>query len=220
VSGTCVWAVVPVKCFTRAKSRLGEVLSEAARADLARALCDHALTVLASCPRVDGVVVATDCTLVERFAESRGALVVRDVTVGSLARIVDHALDALTVRGASAALVLMADLPLLTVADIDALVSALDRAPVVLAPDRGETGTNALALSPPDRLATCFGSEVSFSRHLARARSARIPVAVHRSEGLAFDLDSPADLARARDYADRGALLSWNRKRPSRVRAA
>jgi 2-phospho-L-lactate guanylyltransferase (CobY/MobA/RfbA family) len=114
----------------------------------------------------------------------------------------------------------MADLPLLAPDDVRALVAALDRAPLVLAPDRRDRGTNAFAVSPPDRIATCFGSEVSFARHVARARQSGIPVAIHRSEGVAFDLDSPGDLALARDYADRGALLSWNRKRPSRVSAA
>jgi len=216
---TGVWAVVPVKCFTRGKSRLDESLTPAAREDLARALCAHALDVLAACDVVDGVLVATDCADVERFAEARGAVALRDETVGSLARILDRALAHLAGR-ASAALVLMADLPLLTAADVHALVAALDRAPLVLAPDQRDRGTNALALRPPDRMPTCFGSEVSFSRHVARARELGIPTAVHRSEGVLFDLDSPADLDLARSYADRGAFLSWNRKRPSRVRAA
>jgi len=236
-----VWAVVPVKCFAHGKSRLADVLSSDAREELARALCEHALTVLSQCDAIAGVLVATDCALVERFAEERGALVVRDAapsegdpapgsgadvagapaqTPRSLAAIVDRVLGVLASRGAPAALVVMADLPLLAVSDVSALVTALDHAAVVLAPDRGDQGTNALALSPPDRIATCFGSEVSFSRHVARANEHGAAMAVHRSDGVLFDLDSPGDLALAQTYADRGALLSWNRKRPSRVRAA
>jgi 2-phospho-L-lactate guanylyltransferase (CobY/MobA/RfbA family) len=69
-------------------------------------------------------------------------------------------------------------------------------------------------------MATCFGSEVSFDRHVARAEHLGLPLSIHRSDGVAFDLDAPDDLAFARDYAERGARLSWNRKRPSRVRAA
>jgi 2-phospho-L-lactate guanylyltransferase len=218
VSG--VWAVVPVKCFARAKSRLGEVLPRATREELARALCEHALAVLADSPSIEGVLVATDCTHVERFAEARGAVVVRDVEVGSLARVVDRALGVLGRRSVAAAVVVMADLPLLAPSDVHALVGALDRAPLVLAPDARGRGTNAIAVTPPTRIATCFGSETSFSRHVARARRASVGVAVERREGLAIDLDSPEDLAVVRSYADRGALLRWNRKRPSRVRAA
>ncbi len=221
-----LWAVVPVKCFARGKSRLGDVFAPSAREDLARALSAHVLATLAACDAIDGVLVATDCPLVARFVEARGALVVRDEVAaegrGSLADVIDRALSVLARRGASAALVLMADLPLLAVEDVRALAAGLDAAPIVLAPDRAGNGTNALALSPPDRIATCFGSEVSFHRHVARARDAGIPFEAHRSEGVAFDLDSPADvgLVSSPAYADRGARFSWNRKRPSRVRAA
>ena len=215
-----VWAVVPVKCFSRGKSRLRDVLSRADREELARSLCDRALSVLAECDAVDGALVATDCAHVARFAESRDAIVLRDLPAASFAQIIDRALAALSADGASAALVLMADLPFLTADDVRALVAALERAPLVLAPDRHGRGTNALAVSPPERIATCFGSETSFALHVARARESRLDVAVHRSEGVGFDLDSPADLDVARAYADRGAFLSWNRKRPSRVRAA
>jgi 2-phospho-L-lactate guanylyltransferase len=217
-----VWAVVPVKCFTRGKSRLDGVLTDPAREELARSLCEHVLATLAECAEIEGVLVATDCALVERFVEARGALVVRDEAVGSLAQVVDRALGVLALRQARAAVVLMADLPLLAADDVRALVAALADAPIVVAPDRGGHGTNALALSPPDRIATCFGSEISFDRHVARAEAAGLPLSVHHADGIAFDLDLPADaeLVLAAGYAERGARLSWNLKRPSRVRAA
>jgi 2-phospho-L-lactate guanylyltransferase len=220
VSG--VWAVVPVKCFARGKSRLERVLSRAAREDLARALCDHTLATLSACETIAGTLVATDCEIVQAFAEARGAEVVRDVRAGSLNQIADHALAELAKKGARSAIVLMGDLPLLDAEDIQGLVGALGSASVVVAPDRVRRGTNALGLTPPDRMATCFGSEISFRRHVARARKEGIAHVVHRSDGIAFDLDSPDDLARALAlrYAERGALLRWNRKRPSRVRAA
>jgi 2-phospho-L-lactate guanylyltransferase len=228
-----VWGVVPVKCFARGKSRLGAVLSRAERSALARELCEHVLGVLSSCEEIAGVLVVTDCAIVERYVAARGAHVIRDASRGSLAAIADQALGELARRGARGALVLMSDLPVLERSDVVRLVAALDEAPVVLAPDLLEYGTNALALSPPNRLATCFGSETSFDRHLARARASDLSVVVHRSEGTGRDLDSPDDLTalgvdRAElcsdspsgSYGDRGARLSWKRNRSSRVRAA
>jgi len=242
-----VWAIVPVKCFGRGKSRLADVMPAPARAKLARELCEHVLGVLGSCPELGGVLVATDCDQVARFAAGRGAEVVRDgeserssgtprsggeadgkrgprstpdAASGKLAPIVDRALAVLAARGAPGALVLMSDLPLLERADVVSLVAALDEAPVVLAPDLLDAGTNALGLAPPDRMASCFGSETSFDRHRARAAERDIPVFVHRSEGTARDLDSPDDLARVCAYEGRGARLSWKRNRSSRVRAA
>jgi 2-phospho-L-lactate guanylyltransferase len=89
----------------------------------------------------------------------------------------------------------MSDLPRLAVADVDRLVALLDEAPLVLSPDRHEEGTNALALAPPARMRTCFGGGDSFRRHCDRALAEGVRYAVHRSEGVARDVDSAADLA-------------------------
>jgi 2-phospho-L-lactate guanylyltransferase (CobY/MobA/RfbA family) len=67
---------------------------------------------------------------------------------------------------------------------------------VVAAPDLQGEGTNALGLTPPDRLRTSFGTRDSFHRHVRDAERAGLRVGVHRSEGLAFDVDEPGDLAR------------------------
>jgi 2-phospho-L-lactate guanylyltransferase len=223
---TGAWAVVPVKCFTRGKSRLDALLGSALREELARALASHVLDVLADVGRsggIDGVLVATDCALVETFARARGALVVRDTSVGSLASVVDGALGVLSDSGAHRALVLMSDLPLLAPHEVPALVAALNDAPLVLAPDRRDEGTNALGLALTGKgrtFGTCFGAVGSFDLHRARAARAGITPAIHRSEGTACDLDGPDDLALASTYAERGARFSTKRNRSSRVRAA
>jgi 2-phospho-L-lactate guanylyltransferase len=233
VSG--VWALVPVKCFARGKSRLAGVLAGPARQAFSRALGEHVLAALKASPAIDGVLVVTDCAVVAGVARRHGALVVRDACIGSLAPIVDGALATLAARGARAALVLMGDLPGVTAAEIGALVRALDAADVVLAPDGRDEGTNALGLSPPDRFPTCFGTADSFDRHRVRAAGRGDRVAIHRSEGLALDVDTPEDYLRVaplgpltgrgqvssiRQLASRGARFRWKRKRPSRVRAA
>jgi 2-phospho-L-lactate guanylyltransferase len=71
---------------------------------------------------------------------------------------------------------------------------------VVIAPDAAGEGTNALLLTPPDAIATCFGCADSFHRHRARAAAAGLAVSVHRAPALAFDLDTVDDL---RVYDDR-----------------
>ncbi len=64
---------------------------------------------------------------------------------------------------------------------------------VVIAPDAGETGTNALLLRPPFLLPFSFGP-VSFARHCALARAAGVEPLVYRSPSLAHDIDLPDDL--------------------------
>jgi 2-phospho-L-lactate guanylyltransferase len=191
-----VWAVVPAKGFSSGKSRLAPLLPPGPRAELARTLVEHVLSVLARCP-LAGVLVLTDSDEVAGRAAAHGALVRREEGPAPLAQLVDEGLRDVISRGATAALVLMSDLPHLAPADVAGLLEALACADVVVAPDHREAGTGALALAPPDVLATCFGRPDSFSRHVDAARSAGSSLAAHRSPGLAFDLDAPADHARA-----------------------
>jgi 2-phospho-L-lactate guanylyltransferase len=191
-----VWVLVPVKDLDRAKSRLGGVLDAPARAAFARSLVTHVLDVLGGCEELGGVMVATSSPEVAAMARERGAAVLPDTDVSSLAAIVDAALVDLAARGASGALVLMSDLPLLTAGDVRDLLRLMREAEVVAAPDHRGESTNALGLSPPDRLRTAFGTGASFERHLAAARAEGLRVAIHRSQGLGADVDEPEDLAR------------------------
>lgn len=65
---------------------------------------------------------------------------------------------------------------------------------MVIAPDRAETGTNALLLRPPHVLRPQFGID-SFHRHLENARAANIHAVIYRSPTLAQDIDWPEDLS-------------------------
>jgi 2-phospho-L-lactate guanylyltransferase len=62
-----------------------------------------------------------------------------------------------------------------------------------IVPDRHGTGTNALALAPPNAIAPAFG-EGSCARHVAAAREAELPYSVEELPSLALDLDTPADI--------------------------
>src|SRR5262249_20191086 len=154
---------------------------------LARRLFEHVLG--AASPVVDGVLVATDSD--EVAAAARGAAVRRDAGAGTLAEVVDAALADVAARGATRAIVLMADLPRITSDDGRGVLEALGRAPVVVVPDRHRRHTNALGLEPPTRIATAFGTGDSFARH--RAAPGAI---VLENERLGLDIDVEEDLAR------------------------
>jgi len=197
MSGAACWALVPVKPFDTAKSRLAEVLPEAARRSLARDLLEHTLSVLAVTPGLEGVAVISRDPEVEAMALARGARILGETST-RLDAIVDGGLDALSALGASSALVVLADLPELLAEDVARMIELGARHAIVLAPDAREEGTNALLLAPPDRMRTCFGRRDSFRAHRERASSMGIEAAVLRAASLAFDLDTAEDLARLR----------------------
>jgi 2-phospho-L-lactate guanylyltransferase len=192
-----VWALVPAKAFDRGKSRLAPALDDEARAAFARALFDHVLRTLMASGVIDGVLVATDSPVVVAAAAAHGAAVRRDAPgVATLAAVIDDGLADLAARGARAALVLMADLPRLSVEDVRALVAATATHDVAIVRADDGRHTNALALAPPACLATAFGRGDSFEAHLAAARAAGLRVAVVENAGIAFDVDGPDDHAR------------------------
>jgi 2-phospho-L-lactate guanylyltransferase len=186
-----VWALVPVKCFQRGKSRLGPALDGAARERLTRSLCDGVLAA-ASAARLGGVLVATDCPAVAAYARRRGACAW--TTPLPMPAAVDAGLGLLARARVDGALVLMSDLPLLRAGDVAELAHLLRRHQRVVVPDRHDAGTNALALHLSARHGTAFGNGDSAQRHLAAARASGLDVVVHRHARLGLDLDLPRDL--------------------------
>lgn len=98
-------------------------------------------------------------------------------------------------QGADALLVLPADLPTVTAADVTALAHAGQDSPCVVIAPSEDNGTNALLLHPMDAIEFAFGVD-SFSRHQEQAVQQNIPFNVIHSSTLAFDVDRPADLDR------------------------
>lgn len=191
-----IWALVPVKAFALAKSRLQSELDAGERAAFARALFEHVLGVLAESTALGGTLVVTSCPEVAALAVARGAAVCPDAVSAGLGRIIDGGLRALAERGAVGALVVMSDLPGLTLDDIARLLDRMREGALVVAPDERRQGTNALGLCPPARMTTFFGRADSFAQHCREAEDLGLELAIVDSPGLAFDVDGPDDLRR------------------------
>lgn len=192
-----VVAVVPVKGLASGKSRLATALSPARRVDLLLATLRRVLDALVHPAIVARIVVSPD-PAVRDAAHSMDACFLPQVASGAadgLNAALDQARRSAPARDATALLAVLGDLPLLSRADVAALL-ALAEAPrcAALAPDRHETGTNALLLRPPDALPFLFGAG-SFARFRAAATASGVVVRDYRAPGTALDLDTPADLA-------------------------
>jgi 2-phospho-L-lactate guanylyltransferase len=194
------WALVPVKRFDQGKSRLGDVLDPAARAEVARAMFDRVMEVLGALVRgaeLSGVLVVTDGAEVAERASTHGAERMLSAGTGpgrSLGAIVDEGLVELVARGADAAIVIMGDLPLLGGPDVQALLALLDDSDVALAPDEPRSGTNALAMRLPAPMPTRFCGGESLAAHLAEARERGLRAALCERPGFLFDVDRPEDV--------------------------
>jgi 2-phospho-L-lactate guanylyltransferase len=187
-----IWAVVPVKRLGLAKQRLAPVLSRSERAELARTMLHDVLTTLCATPQLAGIIVVSGDPAVAKLATLFDARVVGDVMESGVNAAV---LQGLRTPDPSSAgvLVIPADVPFATAADLQAVIAQLGHFPIVLAPALSDGGTNTLAMRRPDLIAPSFGDD-SFARHQALARDAGLGCGIVRSEGLGRDIDYPSDL--------------------------
>ena len=166
-----LWTIIPVKPFGLGKSRLAPVLSAPERAALNRAMFEHVLRTAIAAFGAARIVVVTADAEAASLAGQHAAQVLPEHTADDLNGALASGMTYVRAHGAEAALVLPSDLPHLGRDDLMAISAALRQAPCcVVAPDLSRTGTNALAMAPPDATFLRFGPE-SFARHAeSRAR--------------------------------------------------
>jgi 2-phospho-L-lactate guanylyltransferase len=194
-----------LKRLDRAKTRLDGLLDAPGRARLMRTLLDHTLS------EVKGVRSVGDVILVSSDPESAAI-----ASEHGVAHFDDRGLPwndglaaAIAERVTSQAVAIVsADLPLLSAADVEALVDAMPERGISIARAR-DAGTNAVAMRPAGAVRTCFGTPGSAAGHAGLAAAAGYDAVIADIPGLALDLDSPEDV---RDAVDRGV--------PDAVRAA
>ncbi|MBI3301006.1 MAG: 2-phospho-L-lactate guanylyltransferase [Deltaproteobacteria bacterium] len=190
------FAIVPVKALAWGKSRLSSCLSDAARHALSQAMLTDVLTSLRRASTVDGVAVVTSDATLLALARQLGAFAVDEKYPRGLNGAVAVGTEFCLRQGATALLVLLADLPLVTSEDVDLLFRRLNGGPeVLLVPCKEGDGTNALLRVPPPVIDPCFGGP-SLEAHQKEARRQGVACRVVEVPHIAFDLDSVTDLER------------------------
>ncbi len=191
---TEVWACVPVKAFTGAKSRLSALLSPAQRERLAATMLEDVLSALAGATRLAGIMVNTVDPTAAALAANYGARVVTEGALDGHTGAVNGMARVLLAEGHGALLTLPGDIPRVTSAEIDAVVSSCRPAPsFTIVPAHDELGSNAVLCSPPNSVRLRFGDD-SYFPHVAAARRAGIEPTIVRQPGIGLDIDHPVDL--------------------------
>jgi 2-phospho-L-lactate guanylyltransferase len=196
------WAIVPVKPLRRAKSRLAGVLSDDERALLSQHLLQHTLGVLKEIPEIERTLVVSRDSRALALARKEGARTLTEHGAPELNQALVRATLVAKEYGADGVLILPADLPLLTIEDVQSLIKAAKDPPViVLVPDRHGEGTNALLVRPSGLIEYDFGPN-SFQRHQLQAEQLGARVEIRTIPSLGLDLDLPEDLEHLRERID------------------
>jgi 2-phospho-L-lactate guanylyltransferase len=189
-----LWAIIPVKPLRRGKSRLSSVLSLEARTALNHYLLSNTLEILASLPEIEYTLVVSRDPEALTIAREYGARTVQEQGSPQLNTALTRATMVVLSHSVQGVLIVPADLPLLTQADIQEVVSRGVNPPVVvITPDRHHQGTNAMLISPPGLIQYEYGPG-SFHRHCAQAEKAGARLEVCERGSVALDIDFPEDL--------------------------
>ena len=184
---TC--AIVPVKRLLHSKARLAPSLNPDERKDLTLKMLGHVLSELTRWVG-QAIVVGSD-EEVRKVGENSGALFEVDQT-SSLNSAVTQAISRCMAKGFDSVLVIAADLPLLSSRELKNMMNNTADESIVICPSK-DCGTNALFLRPPRSIPVRFGPG-SLTGHLKEAIGSGRKFKLYWSPGLAFDLDTDADL--------------------------
>jgi 2-phospho-L-lactate guanylyltransferase len=182
-----------VKRFGVAKQRLAAGVDDERRPELVAAMLADVLEAIGKARSIERTIVVTSEPRAEELAAAAAAELVPDPDQGGHSGAALAGVARAQELDARSVVLLPGDCPLLDGRELERLLTGIPDRYVAIVPDRHGTGTNALALAPPDAIRPAFG-EGSCARHIAAAREAGIPFAVEELPSLALDLDTPADV--------------------------
>ena len=162
------------------KSRLAGALSADERAELMRTLLERVVGAVREAG-VERVTVVSAEPIDGHEVWADGGLAWNDALAAATADLVHAPLVA----------VVSADLPFLRGEEVEELLTATPERGIAIARAL-DGGTNAVAMRPPGLVPTRFGEPGSAAIHAALG----VPAVVVDLPGLAFDVDTAADLAR------------------------
>jgi 2-phospho-L-lactate/phosphoenolpyruvate guanylyltransferase len=188
--------VIPVRSFTRGKSRLAasfgrdslahSLLGYRSHEEFVRGLADRAVDAAAARP----TAIVSSAPEVVEWASNRGLSVVADS--GSLDSAAAAGREWATQLGCVRVVVVHADLP--DIVSLDSVAADAGAAVMVIVPCHRGDGTPVLSVPVAATFEFSYGPG-SFDRHCAAAKRAGLDVHVVHDAAMSFDIDGPDDLA-------------------------
>ena len=190
------WIIVPVKDTSQSKQRLGELLSQDQRRQLAHVMLEDVLEAIAPLRDRAPCVLVTIDPFAKACAERYNMRTIVDGAHDGHTGAVDGGRRRLADEGARGILTMPGDIPLLVTDEISRVLDAHEQSRgFTIVPAGDKKGSNAVACTPPMAVPLRFG-ENSFYPHLDAARKAGIEPVVKEFSGIATDVDTPGDIQR------------------------
>lgn len=185
-------AVIPVKSFSGAKTRLG--LPAKIKSELCEMMLGEIVRTVSASPHIDTTVLVTKEERAMRIASRAGAEVVRDEAEDGVNSAVALADAFLQRKGYDASMVLPQDIPYLKIQDIDFMLNyKMHPDFAIIVPSQRFDGTNALVRMPIDLMGTHYDDD-SYRKHMGEAKTRTRNVAMVFVRRVMWDVDDMGDL--------------------------
>ena len=188
------FAIVPVKRFENAKTRLSSILDMEDRIRLSSLMLEDTVKTLSSVPSLIQVVIVSADKRAEELATKHGINFLHEEKEKGVNSAIALA-DSYCIReAADATVVIPQDLPLLDAIELSRAceLAENENTCIVICPSLRYDGTNMLLRKPPSVIATFYDSD-SYNMHLKAAIKHGIPVKRLFSASVMFDIDTPED---------------------------
>lgn len=188
------FAIVPIKRFENAKTRLSSILDTDDRIRLSLLMLEDTLQILSVAHLLTQVITVSADKRVEEIAVKYGANFLLEEKESGVNSAVALADSYCMKEAADATMVIPHDLPLLDSTDISKACELAENESrcIVICPSLRYDGTNMLLRKPPSIIDTFYDAD-SYNMHVKAAIRLGIPVKRLFSKALMHDIDTPED---------------------------
>ena len=188
------FAIVPIKRFENAKTRLSSILDTDDRIRLSLLMLEDTLQILSVVHSLSQVITVSADKRVGEIAVKYGANFLFEEKERGVNSAVALADSYCMKKAADATMVIPHDLPLLDSTDISKACELAENESrcIVICPSLRYDGTNMLLRKPPSIIATFYDAD-SYNMHVKAAIRLGIPIKRLLSKGLMHDIDTPED---------------------------
>lgn len=189
------FAIVPVKRFENAKTRLSSMLDTEDRIRLSSLMLEDTLQILSVAPPLTQVIIVSADKRADEIATKHGAKFLpeeKEKGVNSAVALADG--YCIEKEAADATIVIPHDLPLLDSIVISKACELAEKEStcIVICPSVRYDGTNMLLRKPPSVIGTFYETD-SYNMHVRTAIKLGIPLKPLLSKSLMYDIDTPED---------------------------
>ena len=186
------WAILPVKAFDRAKTRLSSVLASTQRESVAWLMATDVLRALISTSEIDRILLLGQGPEQEELARRFGCAYENDDPTLDVSANVTQIAQMPRIQSAKTFLLVAADLPRLCSKDFARILRGHEEGVTICRAIR-DGGTNAFIATMPQQVKFSFGAG-SAKRHALAAQAAGQKVSVLDDTAFQRDIDTAEDL--------------------------